>query len=88
MKLFQKLQSLLDLVRSASDLKHAHKNSLTEKLGYENNNLKKTKQAVKSKLLRKTFGETQQREGREVSAFRKNALQPIAFQEMLMGHLP
>lgn len=41
-KLFQRLQSLLDLVPCASDLKHAHKNSLTEKLGHENNNNKKT----------------------------------------------
>lgn len=40
-KLFQRLQSLLGLVPCASDLKHAHKNSLTEKLGHENNNIKK-----------------------------------------------
>lgn len=36
-KLFQRLQLLLDLAPCASDLKYTHKNSLTKKLGYENN---------------------------------------------------
>ena len=60
-KPFPRLQSLLDRVPWASDLKHVHENRPTEKLG----SAKKTP-AVKSKLLRKPLRVTERVEGGEV----------------------
>lgn len=82
MKPFQRLQSLLDRVPCASDLKHAHENSVTEKLGSEKG--KKINPAAKSKLLRKTLGVTE----REEKKWKNALLLVAAFQKMSLGHVP